>query len=98
MSEVVLAAAGAKTSITEKAQTDATLGSAGAGITIATGGKVGSATVTTNGIIEVGANSTAVGTVVTVKLSPSLSNGKVLWACSAGASSQFKYLPAECRH
>ena len=98
VSELVLAASGAKTSITEKAQSDGTLGSAGSGVTIATGGKVDTATVTSTGAVTVGANTTAVGTQVTVILSPSLSNGKVLWACSAGAAGQFKYLPAECRH
>ena len=98
VSELVLAASGAKTSITEKAQSDGTLGSAGSGVTIATGGKVDTATVDSTGVVVVGANTTNVGTQVTVILSPSLSNGKVLWACSAGAAGQFKYLPAECRH
>jgi type IV pilus assembly protein PilA len=98
VSELVLAASGAKTSITEKAQSDGTLGSSGIGVTIATGGKVDAATVTSTGVVTVGGNTTAVGTAVTVILSPSLSNGKVLWACSAGAAGQFKYLPAECRH
>ena len=98
VSELVLAASGAKTSITEKAQSDGTLGSSGIGVTIATGGKVDDATVTSTGVVTVGGNTTAVGTAVTVILSPSLSNGKVLWACSAGAAGQFKYLPAECRH
>lgn len=98
VSELLLTASGVKVTITEKAQTDGTLGSAGVGVTIATGGKVEAADVTATGVVSVVSNLTAVGTLVTVIMSPSLSNGRVIWACSAGAASQFKYLPAECRH
>ena len=98
VSELVLAASGAKTSVAEKSQSDGTLSSSGVGVGITTGGKVEDATVTSTGVITVGSNVTAVGTIVTVILSPSLNQGKVIWACSAGAAGQFKYLPAECRH
>ena len=98
VSELVLAASGAKTSVAEKAASDGTLASSGVGIQITSGGKVENATVTPGGVISVGSNLTAVGTIVTVVLSPSLNQGKVIWACSAGGTTQFKYLPAECRH
>ena len=98
VTELLLSASGVKISITEKAQTDGTLGSSGVGVTIATGGKIESSTVTSAGVVTVESNLTAVGTVVTVIMSPSLSNGRVLWSCAAGSANQFKYLPAECRH
>jgi type IV pilus assembly protein PilA len=98
VSELVLAASGAKTTVAEKAAADGTLASAGSGATIATGGKVTSATVTAGGQITVGGTAASVGTDVTIILSPTLVAGKVTWACNAGAAAQFKYVPAECRH
>lgn len=99
VSELVLAASGFKTSITEKATNDASLASAGLGLTVAPfSGKITSGTVTTAGIVTIGGSSTSVGTIVSVVLTPTLTAGRVLWACSAGAAAQFKYVPAECRH
>jgi type IV pilus assembly protein PilA len=99
VSELVLAASGFKTSIAEKAQTDATLTTSGATLTVSATGKVGSGSVTDTGTIQIAANVTAVGTAVTVTLVPAYqTDGKVLWSCTAGATGQFKYMPAECRH
>ena len=83
VSELVLAASGAKTSVAEKSQSDGTLGSAGVGLTITSGGKVGQGTVTASGVIMVSSSDQAVGTSVTVVLSPSLNQGKLIWSCSA---------------
>jgi type IV pilus assembly protein PilA len=101
VSELVLAASGFKTTIAEKAQADASLAAAGVGLTVTAVGKVVSGSVTDGGVITInGTNaSTSVGTTVAITLTPSLGAGGVLvWACTAGASGQWKYVPAECRH
>jgi type IV pilus assembly protein PilA len=102
VSELVLAASGYKTSVAEKAMTDATLTSAGKGLTVSANGKITSGSVSDGGIIVIGGSSasTSVGTAVTITLTPSMDTtkgGQVLWACTAGSSTQFKYVPAECR-
>jgi type IV pilus assembly protein PilA len=100
VSELVTAASGIKTSIVVKASNDTTLGSAGSGLTVTVAGRISGGSVTTAGIITISGNSTSVGTVVNVVLTPSMSGGRVAWACSTGSgnSSQWKYVPAECRH
>ena len=99
VSELVLAASGFKTSIAEKAQSDATLASAGEGLSVSPGGKVTGGTITTGGVITIIGSSTTVGTAVTVVLTPSyLTDGKLTWACTASDTATFKYMPAECRH
>jgi type IV pilus assembly protein PilA len=99
VSEMVLAATGFKTTIAEKGATDGTLASAGVGLTVASAGKVGGGSVTNAGVITIAANATQVGTVVSIILTPTRqADGKLLWACNAGAAGQYKYVPAECRH
>ncbi|NBR28012.1 MAG: prepilin-type N-terminal cleavage/methylation domain-containing protein [Betaproteobacteria bacterium] len=100
VSELVLAASGFKTTVVAKASNDATLGSAGSGLTVATAGRISGGSVTTDGIITVSGSSTSVGTAVSVVLTPSYSGGRVVWSCSTGSgnSAQWKYVPAECRH
>ena len=49
VTELILAASGFKTTIAEKAQSDGTLGSAGQGLTVATGGRVADGSVTPGG-------------------------------------------------
>ncbi len=101
VSELVLAASGYKTSIAEKAQTDATLTLAGVGLTVCTGGKVTGGDITNLGVITIAGDATTVGTPVTVVLSPSiLPDGKLIWSCqTVGAQvALYKFLPAECRH
>jgi len=98
VSELVLAASGHKTSVSEKAQNDGSLASSGLGLTVGISGKVVSGTVTNSGSIQVSGNQGTVGTNVTVNLVPSIAaDGKVIWACTA-ATAVFKYVPAECRH
>ena len=98
VSELVLAASGHKTSISEKAQNDGSIASSGLGLTVGITGKVSGGTVTNAGSIQVSGNALTVGTAVTVNLVPTIAaDGKVLWACTA-PSAVFKYVPAECRH
>jgi type IV pilus assembly protein PilA len=99
VSELVLAASGAKTTIAEKAANDNTLASSGNGVSIAVSGKVSFASVSATGSIIVAGSNASVGTAVTIVLSPSLNAGKVVWSCNAqGQTSIYKYVPAECRH
>src|SRR5215510_7954385 len=58
VSELVLAASGYKTSIAEKAQTDATLASAGVGLTVNISGKVMGGSVGDTGSIAIFGSST----------------------------------------
>ncbi|MDB5864758.1 MAG: fimbrial protein [Betaproteobacteria bacterium] len=97
VSELVLAASGFKTTVTEKSQVDGTLVSAGVGLTVSAAGKVSTGSVSDGGVIVMTGNATAVGTAVTITLNPSVAGGgTVTWTCTA-ASSMFKYVPAECR-
>ena len=98
VSELVLAAAGFKTAIAEKATVDGTLGSAGMALTVVTSGRISGGSVQNAGIITITGSPTSVGTAVTVMLTPSIGGGRLAWACSTGASAQWKYVPAECRH
>jgi type IV pilus assembly protein PilA len=101
VSELVLAASGFKTSIAEKAMTDNMMASAGVGLTVAFTGKVTSGSVSDGGVITIGGSNAAgsVGTAVSIVLTPSLqTDGKVTWACTAGSTSQFKFVPAQCRN
>src|SRR5512145_1404604 len=59
VSELVLAASGFKTTISEFAQTNNTLTSSGVGLAVSTTGKVKGGTVTANGVITIsGTNAT----------------------------------------
>ena len=99
VSELVLAASGFKTTIAEKAQTDATLATAGVGLTVCYTGKVTGGSVTDGGVIMIQGSATSVGTTVSVTLTPSITaEGKLIWSCSAGDTGTFKFMPAECRH
>jgi type IV pilus assembly protein PilA len=100
VSELVLAASGFKTSVAEKAMSDAALTSAGVGLTVTSVGKITGGSVTNGGIIVISGSSatTSVGTAVTITLTPSMNAGSpVTWTCTAGSTAQFKYVPAECR-
>ena len=100
VSELVLAASGFKTTISEFAQTNNTLTSPGQGLTVSLTGKVTGGTVTANGVVVVSGSSTSVGTAVSIVLTPSLAtDGKVTWVCGTNNdTAQFKFVPAECRH
>jgi type IV pilus assembly protein PilA len=99
VTELVLAATGHKTSISEKAQTDGSLASSGLGLTVGLTGKVTSGTVADTGTVMVAGTGNSVGTTVTIVLVPSLAaDGKVLWSCHYGdGGSSPKHVPAQCR-
>ena len=100
VSELVVAASSFKTTVIAKASNDATIGSAGSGLTVVTAGRISGGSITTDGIITISGNSSTIGTAVSVVLTPAMGGGRILWACSTGSgnSSQWKYVPAECRH
>ena len=99
VSELILAASGARTAISEKFQTDPgnTTG-AGAGVTIPVVGKIATASVDDAGTIVVTGStaSTSVGQAVTITVTPTFSTatGTITWAC---VGTPAKYMPATCR-
>ena len=99
VAELVLAAGGFRTSISEKAaQDDGVLTNAGAGMTVVPAGKVSGGSVSDDGVVTISGSSATVGTAITIVLTPSVaSDKKVLWTCSTAPGS-FKFVPPECRH
>jgi type IV pilus assembly protein PilA len=101
VSELMLAASGARTCVTEAAQSASPAGqipsTVSADCSIAVGGKVVGASVDASGVVTVIGDSRAssVGTAVTVTLRPtSTSAGSLIWSCSG---SPIKFLPGSCR-
>ena len=95
VSELLLAASSARTTVTEAAQNLGTLSAAGSGIVVNSGGKIISATVDTNGTISIEGNSAQLGgNVVNVTLAPSWNGNTVLWTCEVAPQ---KYGPSSCR-
>ena len=99
VSELILAASGARTAIAEKFQTDpSNTACAGAGVTIPVVGKISTASVTDAGTVTVTGTttSTSTGAAVTITVTPTLSTltGTITWSCVGVPS---KYLPATCR-
>ena len=96
VSELILQASGFRTSISEKAQVDGALTSAGVGLTVNIVGKVTGGDVSTVGVIVItgGTAASSVGATVTLTMTPTLTGGTLTWAC-AGIPS--KYFPASCR-
>jgi type IV pilus assembly protein PilA len=99
VSELVLETTYWKNQVSEKAFADATLSNSGVGLTIVPAGKVTGGSVSDDGHIRLFGDETTVGTDVTVLLTPNLSAGRVLWACSTGGNTAIhRYVPPECRH
>ena len=98
VSELILAASGFRTSISEKYQTDpGGSASMGAGLTVNVIGKVSGGSVTDAGIITItgSAASTSTGAAVTITMVPVTATGGALtWSCVGTPS---KYMPATCR-
>ena len=94
VTELMLAASGFRTSVTEKAQFDATLVNAGKGLTVNVVGKVTGGSVTDGGLITIAGTTTSVGADVTVTMTPTYTANTVTWVC---AGTPTKYLPASCR-
>ena len=94
VSELILQASGFRTSISEKAQVDSTIGSAGMGLTVNIVGKVSGGSVTDTGTITINGTTASTGAAVTLTMTPTMTGGTLTWSC-AGAPS--KYFPASCR-
>ena len=98
VSELILAASAARTSVTENAQNLNGLTSVGQGLTIQSGGKVGQAAIAMTGAIAItGADANIMGTSgITVTLSPSWNSvaNTVIWSCDVNPT---KYGPSTCR-
>ena len=97
VSELLLAASSARTSVTEAAQNLNTLASAGININIAAVGKLSAAVVSANGTIGISGTDTLMGTSgITVTLAPTwqASGNTVTWSCQVVPQ---KYGPSSCR-
>jgi type IV pilus assembly protein PilA len=102
VSELMLAASGARTCITEATQTaggSAVPTTVGADCSVAAIGKVTGATVATTGsvgqVTVTGSTATtSVGADVTVTLIPTVTGNSLTWTCSG---TPIKYLPGSCR-
>lgn len=95
VSELILAASGARTCVTEVSQSNGTLNASGC--TVNAIGRVTGATVATDGVITVtgSAASTSVGKAVTVTLNPTWNTaGTVTWTCSG---TPIDVMPGSCR-
>ncbi len=101
VTELLLAADGAKTSVEEYAQSNGTLTNSNTGLSIGTSHYVSSGSISTAGVITVSGTSTKLGadSPVSVVLTPTLNSGSgtVAWACTGGTGTAAKYLPASCR-
>jgi type IV pilus assembly protein PilA len=98
VSELILAASAVRTSVTEQAQNMNGVTSAGQGLTIMPGGKVGTASVALTGEVAItGAAANIMGTSgITVTLTPSWNTtaNTVIWSCEVTPT---KYGPSTCR-
>src|SRR6195256_6115357 len=97
-SELILAASGFRTSISEKYQTDpGGSASMGSGLTVNVVGKISGGSVTDAGVITIEGStpSTSTGAPITIPRAPTTQTGGALtWSCVGTPS---KYLPATCR-
>ena len=99
-SELILAAAGARNTISEKFQTapEATGTNSGVGVTIPVVGKLSAAAVTNDGLISVSGSTaaTSTGQAITITVTPTFdtTNGTITWAC---VGTPARYMPASCR-
>ena len=96
VSELILQASGFRTSISEKAQVDGSMSSAGTGLTVNIVGKVTGGSVSSDSTIVINGTTapTSVGAGVTLTMTPTFTQGTLTWSC-AGIPS--KYFPASCR-
>jgi type IV pilus assembly protein PilA len=100
VSEIVLLAGANVVNVAEKAASDGTLGSAGVGLTVNSGGRISGGSITPAGTITITGTSATVGTSISIVMTPSLGiGGRIAWMCSTNNdTTQWKYAPSECRH
>lgn len=94
VSELILAASGARTAVTEAYQNAGTVTSIGAGLTIPPIGKISAGGVSLTGTVSVVGATAQIGTSVNVVLSPTATGGTLTWTCVGTPQT---YLPASCR-
>ena len=98
VSELILAASAARTTVTEQAQNLNGLTSAGEGVTISSGGKVAVANVSLTGTIAITGQSAGImgtgGITVTLMPSWNATANTVIWSCDVIPT---KYGPSTCR-
>jgi type IV pilus assembly protein PilA len=95
VSELLLSASSARTSVTEAAQNLGAITNAGSGIVVGTGGKISSARVDTNGTIGIEGSAAVMNNItINVTLAPSWNGNTVLWSCEVAPT---KYGPSSCR-
>lgn len=98
VSELILGASAARTSVTEQAQNLNKLSGSGLNIPVTSGGKIGAASVNLSGTIALtGQDANIMGTSgITVTLMPSWNTvaNTVVWSCDV---SPLKYGPSTCR-
>jgi type IV pilus assembly protein PilA len=97
VSELLLAASAARTSITEAAQNLGTVTGSGSGLTIGVGGKISATTVSADGLVTIaGVPAQFSGQDITVTLTPSwnATATTVIWSCDVAP---VKYSPSTCR-
>ncbi len=95
VSELLLASSSARTAVTEAAQNLGGMTNAGAGILIASGGKISQGTVSTDGVIAIsGADAQLNNISIQVTLAPSWNGSTVIWSCEVTPT---KYGPSSCR-
>jgi type IV pilus assembly protein PilA len=95
VSELLLAASSARTTITEQAQNLGSTTNSGLGVTIASGGKIASAAVASDGTISIEGVAAQMGNnTVNVSLQPSWNGNTVIWSCEVTPT---KYGPSSCR-
>ena len=97
VSELLLAASAARTSITEAAQNLGTVTGSGSGLTIGVGGKISATTVSADGLVTIaGVPAQFSGQDITVTLTPSwnATATTVIWSCEVAP---VKYSPSTCR-
>ena len=99
VSELLLAASSARTSITESAQNNNGMSGSGTNLSIQAVGKISAATIGVDtGIITINGADTQMGTAgIVVTLVPSWNTGgnTVVWSCAVTPS---KYEPSSCRN
>jgi type IV pilus assembly protein PilA len=97
VSELILAASSARTCLTEAYQSfNGWPSTVSTDCSIAAVGKVGGATANSGGI-SIAAVSSAVGTSITVIMTPSMTGGTLTWTCSGSGTNANRYLPQSCR-
>ena len=94
VSELILQASGFRTSISEKAQVDGGIASAGTGLTVNIVGKVTGGSVSSDSTVVIFGTTASTGANVTLTMTPLFTQNTLTWSC-AGIPS--KYFPASCR-